>query len=49
MLLLGVLHLGKSEDTDDNYIENSKAKMPSCMLLLGSISSKDDNENLINI
>lgn len=40
----GVLHLGKSEDSDENYIENSKAKMPSCMLLLGSISSKDDNE-----
>lgn len=40
----GLLHIGKDGNTGKNYTVNAKAKMPSCVIIMGSISSKSDNE-----
>lgn len=40
----GKMNLGKIDNAEDNYLENSKSNMPSCMLFIGSVSSKDDNK-----
>lgn len=40
----GILHIGRKGNPDKNYLVNSKPKMPSCVILAGSITSKSDNE-----
>lgn len=40
----GKMHIGKRGDEDENYIENSKTNMPSCVLFIGSITNKEDNK-----
>lgn len=40
----GKMHLGKIGDDEENYIENSKTNMPSCMLFIGSVTNKEDNK-----
>lgn len=42
----GKTNIGKIGDAEENYIENSKTNMPSCMLFIGSVASKEDNKKL---